>query len=88
MRKEFEKSLSQVEFPKGGEQDIYFIPNANQADFLLCLGLEEVVKCVQEHLNNKTQRQDKEKQAAAAAASTTAEGKLFIPFGEHRPAIV
>ena len=54
VRKEFEKSLGSVEFPNGGEQDIYFIPNANQADFLMCLGLEEVVKCVQEHLNNKS----------------------------------
>lgn len=73
VRKEFEKSLNQLEFPPKNAaltpaqqqqifQDIYFLPNANSPDFLMCLGLEEVVKCVQEHLNNKQQyKEQKEK---------------------------
>ena len=60
MRKELEKSLAQIEFPKAPPQDIYFLPNANSAEFLMCLGLEEVVKCVQEHLNNKQLKQEKQ----------------------------
>ncbi|CAF0902807.1 unnamed protein product [Brachionus calyciflorus] len=73
VRKEFEKSLQQLEFPPKNPnltpsqqqqlfQDIYFLPNANSPDFLMCLGLEEVVRCVQEHLNNKQQyKEQKEK---------------------------
>lgn len=53
VRKELEKSLAQIEFPKPPAQDIYFIPNTNSSDFLYCLGLEEVAKCVQEHLIHK-----------------------------------
>ena len=53
MRKELEKSLAQIEFPKPPAQDIYFIPNTNSGEFLYCLGLEEVAKCVQEHLIHK-----------------------------------
>lgn len=53
VRKELEKSLAQIEFPKPPPQDIYFIPNTNSSDFLYCLGLEEVAKCVQEHLIHK-----------------------------------
>lgn len=75
VRKEFEKSLGQLEFPNGGEQDVYFIPNANQAaDFLMCLGLEEVVRCVQEHINNKSQKaQEKEKEKDKQANATSNE---------------
>ena len=73
VRKEFEKSLNQLEFPpKSGLltplqqqqifQDIYFLPNANSPDFLMCLGLEEVVRCVQEHLNNKQQYKEQKEQ--------------------------
>ena len=74
VRKELEKSLAQIEFPKPPPQDIYFLPNANSAEFLMCLGLEEVVKCVQEHLNNKQLKQEKqlekEKQEKAETNST------------------
>ena len=51
--KEIEKAMSQIEFPKPPPNDIYFLPNGNNAEFLMCLGLEEVVKCVQESINNK-----------------------------------
>ena len=53
VRKELEKSLAQIEFPKPPAQDIYFLPNTNNSEFLMCLGLEEVAKCVQEHLIHK-----------------------------------
>lgn len=53
VRKELEKSLAQIEFPKPPIQDIYFLPNTNNSEFLMCLGLEEVAKCVQEHLIHK-----------------------------------
>jgi hypothetical protein len=83
VRRELEKSLAQIEFPKAPQQDIYFLPNANNAEFLMCLGLEEVVKCVQEHLTYKQLKQEKqlekekekEKQAngeASADSNTTA----------------
>jgi hypothetical protein len=62
VRKELEKSLAQIEFPKAPPQDIYFLPNANSAEFLMCLGLEEVVKCVQEHLNSKQLKQEKQQE--------------------------
>ena len=58
VRKELEKSLAQIEFPKPPPQDIYFLPSTNNSEFLMCLGLEEVVKCVQEHLNNKHLKQE------------------------------
>jgi hypothetical protein len=60
VRRELEKSLAQIEFPKPPQQDIYFLPNANNAEFLMCLGLEEVVKCVQEHLTYKQLKQEKQ----------------------------
>ena len=63
VRKELEKSLAQIEFPKPPPQDLYFLPNSNNAEFLMCLGLEEVVKCVHEHLTNKQQKQEKAKSA-------------------------
>jgi hypothetical protein len=50
--KEIEKAVSQIEFPKPPPNDIYFLPNGNNAEFLMCLGLEEVVKCVQESITN------------------------------------
>ena len=57
VRKEYERSLGQIELPKGPAQDIYFIPSANQMEFLMCLGLEEVVKCVHEQMSAKQARE-------------------------------
>jgi hypothetical protein len=54
VRKEYEKVLAQIEFPKPPKNDIYFIPNPNNIEFLMCLGLDEVVKCVQDKNNNLT----------------------------------
>jgi hypothetical protein len=71
VRKEFEKSLAQLEWPRGPAQpDLFFIPNSNHADFLLCVGLEDVVRSVQEHLASKQLQKEKQekKQAADAAA--------------------
>lgn len=69
VRKELEKSLAQIEFPKPPAQDIYFLPNTNNSEFLMCLGLEEVAKCVQEHLIHKQIKAEiKEAQTVAAAA--------------------
>lgn len=64
VRKELEKSLAQIEFPKPPPQDIYFLPNTNSPEFLMCLGLEEVAKCVQEHLINKQLKADVKEQQA------------------------
>jgi hypothetical protein len=66
VRKEFDKSLAQVEFPRGPPQpDIFFIPNANHIDFLMCLGLEDVVRSVQEHLISKQLQKEKQEKKAA-----------------------
>jgi hypothetical protein len=71
IRKEVEKSVSQIELPNPPVQDIYFLPNVNSNEFLMCLGLEDVVKCVQEHLNNKQMKLEK----AAAAEKAKQEAK-------------
>lgn len=46
--KELDKSLHHIEMAKPPANDLYFLPSANNIEFLMCLGLEEVVKCVQE----------------------------------------
>ncbi len=71
VRKELEKSLAQIEFPKPPVQDIYFLPNTNNSEFLMCLGLEEVVKCVQEHLANKQLKQEQKQEAKPVATPNT-----------------
>jgi hypothetical protein len=44
--KELDKSLHQIELAKTSANDLFFAPSGNNIDFLICLGLEEVVKHV------------------------------------------
>lgn len=61
VRREFDKSLQQCEFPRG-TPDLQFVPNANHMDFLMCLGLEDVVRSVQECLTSKHLQKEKQLQ--------------------------
>lgn len=80
VRKELEKSLAQIEFPKPPPQDIYFLPNTNNSEFLMCLGLEEVAKCVHEHLVHKQIKADvKEQQQQQKADNETDSTKIVRP---------
>ena len=71
MRKELEKSLAQIKFPKPPAQDNYFIPNTNSGEFLYCLGLEEVAKCVQEHLIHKQLKAETKEQKESGETKLT-----------------
>ncbi len=77
VRKELEKSLAQIEFPKPPAQDIYFLPNTNNSEFLMCLGLEEVAKCVQEHLILKQIKADVKEQQQQQANNESDASKMF-----------